>query len=327
MSTATVNLEEQLARFGPDRCERLDVESARRFCHALATKHYENFSVLSRLVPARMRDDFAAVYAFCRWADDLGDEVGSTERALELLAWWRGQLDMCYAGQPEHPVFVALRPTILQHDLPRQPFDDLISAFEQDQKILRYESWDQLIDYCRLSANPVGRLVLMVGGAPRTDDFFKPSDAICTALQLTNHLQDVKRDLVERDRIYLPSAMMAGEPAEFERRMRQSAAQGHAVEPAFLDQYRELVRTCVERTWKLYEQGEVLLPKLSEELRPIVWLFAAGGQHVLRKVELWNYETILDRPALSLWRKFTLVSKARMASRRASVDKQQGSVS
>ncbi len=311
--TRSINPVDQIQRFGPEQCESLDTDAARRWCRTLATSHYENFSVLSSLVPERLRDDFAAVYAFCRWADDLGDEFGDTERALELLVWWRRQLDLCYDNQPEHPVFVALRPTIEQFDLPRQPFDELIRAFEQDQRVRRYETWEQLLGYCRLSADPVGRLVLMLGGAPRTAEYFGPSDAICTALQLTNHLQDVKRDLLERDRIYLPADLIMSH--DFEDRMRRSAQQGWAVDRAFLPEFRGVVRTCVGRTWELYERGETLLPKLDATLRPIVRLLMSGGAHVLRMIELWNYETALHRPKLSKGRRVALVAEAWIGAR------------
>src|SRR5690606_34206104 len=135
---------------------------------------------------------------------DLGDEIGDPQRSLELLAWWRRELQQCFAGSPRHPVFIALESTIQRHALPIQPFDDLITAFEQDQTVTRYDTWEQLIGYCQKSADPVGRLVLMVCGEDRSDENFHLSDAICTALQLTNHWQDVKRDVLDRDRIYIP---------------------------------------------------------------------------------------------------------------------------
>ncbi|WP_428386367.1 squalene/phytoene synthase family protein [Mucisphaera sp.] len=199
---------EDLKRFGPQGSPSVSVAEANAYARELAETHYENFSVLSRLVPERLRDDFGRIYAFCRWADDLGDETGSPERSRELLAWWREELDACYAGRPRHPVFVALAGTIESKRLPRQPFDDLIDAFLQDQEVTRYESWDQLLDYCTRSANPVGRLVLRVAGHddPEMD---RLSDATCTALQLVNFWQDVRRDIIQRDRVYLPADLAA----------------------------------------------------------------------------------------------------------------------
>ncbi len=224
MSVTTI---QQLEMFGPDRCDTLTMEQARAMCRRLALGRYENFSVLSAVVPADLRDDFAAVYAFCRWADDLGDEIGDPQRSLNLLAWWRRELQQCFDGQPRHPVFMALRPVIERHELPMQPFDDLIRAFEQDQTVDRYETWEQLIAYCQLSANPVGRLVLMICGEQRDEDSFANSDATCTALQLTNHWQDVRRDVLERERLYIPREMIAESLRDgFEQRLMASAKQG-----------------------------------------------------------------------------------------------------
>lgn len=193
-----------LQRFGPQGSPALTPQEADEYTRNLTLNHYENFSVLSRLLPKRYRDHFARIYAFCRWADDLGDETGDPQVSRDLLGWWRSELDACYAGKPVHPVFIALAPTIEQCNLPRKPFDDLIDAFLQDQEVTRYETWDQLVDYCSRSANPVGRLVLRVAGHddPELD---RLSDATCTALQLANFWQDVRRDIINRDRVYLPA--------------------------------------------------------------------------------------------------------------------------
>jgi squalene synthase HpnC len=319
MSELMINPMALLAQFGPDRCESLTVEQARSWCRRLARTHYENFSVLSALVPAHLRDDFAAVYAFCRWADDLGDETGNSGRSLELLAWWRRELHQCFEGAPRHPVFMALRPTIERHRLPIQPFDDLIRAFELDQTVTRYETWEQLVGYCRLSADPVGRLVLMVCGEPRTAELFSLSDCLCTALQLTNHWQDVRRDLLERNRIYIPSELI--DAPDFEARLLASAQQGFGVDREFLGQSRAIIRRCVDLTWPFFERGDRLAFRLGPSTRPVVWLFGAGGQHVLRMIELWNYETALHRPRLSRLTKLMLVARAwwmaRMTHRKA----------
>jgi squalene synthase HpnC len=299
---------QQLDVFGPDHCEPMGLKDARAWCRQLVHEQYENFSVLSSLVPHELRDDFAAVYAFCRWADDLGDEAGSPQRSLELLSWWRDELDCCYRGEPRHPVFTALAETIDRHDLPRKPFEDLIGAFEQDQTVTRYDSWDQLLGYCRGSADPVGRLVLMLMGEPRTEQMFTPSDRICTALQLTNHWQDVCRDILERDRIYLPRELI--EIDDFEQRLIGSARQRYAVDQEFLGESRKLIKACVDRTWTLFEQGEPLLERVQRDHRPIISLFTLGGQHVLRRIESWNYETVLHRPELGKTTKVLLVAQA-----------------
>src|SRR5947199_677324 len=168
----------------------------------LATSHYENFHVVSFLLPKRLHQDFYNVYAFCRWADDLGDEIGDMKKSLELLGWWRGELRSMSTGGAKHPVFVALAGTAEKYRLPEILFDDLIKAFEQDQTVTRYRDFEHLFEYCRYSANPVGRLVLGLCGY-RDEERQALSDATCTALQLANFWQDVIVDL-EKDRVYLP---------------------------------------------------------------------------------------------------------------------------
>jgi squalene synthase HpnC len=306
---------QELLFSGLERCRTHSLPEARRYCRRLARKHYENFSVLSALVPRGLRDDYAALYAFCRMADDLGDEAGSRERSADLLSWWREELNECFAGRPRHPVFVALGPAVERHRLPIRPFDDLIRAFEQDQSVTRYDTWEQLLGYCRLSADPVGRLVLMIAGEPRTEELFELSDAVCTALQLTNHWQDVRRDILERDRIYIPRELIPIE--RFEERLAVTARQGFAPDREFFGASRGIVRACVERTWPLFEKGAGLLPKLGGRTRPFVRLFLDGGTHVLRSIALWNHETVLYRPKLSPVAKGLLVARAWLGARLA----------
>ncbi|MCH2134425.1 MAG: squalene synthase HpnC [Phycisphaerales bacterium] len=307
---------DRLETWGPGRNPGLDAEASLAYCRKLTLGHYENFPVLSRIVPRTLRDGASAVYAFCRWADDLGDEIGDPERSLELLGWWRAETIACFEGQASHPVFVALASLMDRHQFTPDPFLDLISAFEQDQRVTRYDTWDQLIDYCRRSADPVGRLVLRLGDQDHDPDALSASDAVCTALQLTNHWQDVNRDLRERDRIYIPAD--CHDIPDFEDRMRRTIALGHAPDHEFYGQWRTLMRSLVDRTWPGFERTEPLLDVLPADLRPMVWLFAAGGSHVLRRIEQINYETILFRPRLRAWSKIALVLSARrMARRRA----------
>jgi len=203
--------------------------------HAVARDaSLRNFQVVSFLLPKRLHQDFYNVYSFCRWADDLGDEIGDTAESLQLLSWWRCELQAMYAGEPRHPVFVALRDTAARHALPIEPFDNLIAAFEQDQTVTRYRDFAELFGYCRHSANPVGRLVLGLCGY-RDAARYALSDATCTALQLANFWQDVIVDL-KKDRVYLPLDVMErhGYPLEdlFARRFdpRFAAAMQEAVD-------------------------------------------------------------------------------------------------
>ncbi|MGI9014256.1 MAG: squalene synthase HpnC [Phycisphaerales bacterium] len=305
----------RLVENGPDACVAMPVARARAWAMQEAKASRENFSVLSAVLPPHLREDFAALYAYCRWSDDLADEIADRERSRELLSWWRHELDACFNGSPRHPVFVALGPTIERCDLPKPPFAKLLDAFEQDQHVTRYQTWDQLLAYCTGSADPVGQLVLMIAGQPRTDAVFVCSNAICTALQLTNHWQDVQRDILGRDRIYLPNELHS--ISDFDSRLLKSARQGYAIDHTFLQETRELIRACVDRTWPLYQQGERLLQMVSSDIRPVIWLFLAGGANILRKIEMWDYETALHRPRLNRAHKSWLVGRAWWMQRRS----------
>jgi squalene synthase HpnC len=182
------------------------LEEARAYCRRLAESHYENFHVATWFLPKALRPHFHAIYAYCRISDDLGDEVGSTDEALALLERWGEELDACYAGTARHPVFVALAETIRTCAIPKEPFADLLTAFRQDQTVTRYETMIDVLDYCRSSANPVGRLVLYACGEA-SDEKFRLSDSTCSALQLANFCQDVREDWA-RGRIYLPQDQM-----------------------------------------------------------------------------------------------------------------------
>src|SRR5436305_15301619 len=178
------------------------VPEAYAYCERLARTHYENFSVATWFLPKRLRQHFFNVYAYCRISDELGDEVGNAQQSLALLDQWEAELDECYDGAPRHPVFVALRETVHQLAIPKQPFADLLKAFRQDQSVSRNETFDDLLGYCRYSANPVGHLVLYVCGY-RDAERQRLSDFTCTALQMANFWQDVSVDY-QKGRIYLP---------------------------------------------------------------------------------------------------------------------------
>ncbi|MGQ0627271.1 MAG: squalene synthase HpnC [Phycisphaerales bacterium] len=306
-----------LAAFGPGSMAAAPgPEEAMTYARALARAHSENFTVLSALVPPDLRDGFAAVYAFCRWADDLGDETGSTPearaRSIELLEWWRAETRACFEGRASHPVFVALRTAIDRHGLPISPFTDLIDAFVQDQSVRSYESWIQLLGYCRLSANPVGRLVLHLGGYPDTTangDLYAMSDATCTALQLINFWQDVRRDLLERDRVYIPALDTGVTPPLLRNWVNRP--DDHLVRLPYILAMRPLI----ERTRELFERGAGLPARLDQSISPVVWLFGAGGRAILQRVEQIGCATLWQRPRLSRLTKAGLVARAFVASR------------
>ncbi|HVS34420.1 MAG TPA: squalene synthase HpnC, partial [Gemmataceae bacterium] len=287
----------ELDHFGPGRSHApFDLPRARAYCRRLTLSHYENFTVASLLLPRRLLRHFHAVYAYCRWADDLADEAGGGQRALDLLAWWRDQLLACYGGQPTHPVFVALQPTIERFHIPPQPFLDLLSAFEQDQRVKRYATYEQLLDYCRRSADPVGRLVLFLGEA-FDETRAVLSDCVCTALQLANFWQDVSRDHAI-GRVYLPE----------EDRRRFGYDDEDLAARRYTPAFAKLMRCEVERTRELFARGRPLIPLLPTDLRVDVELFLRGGLAVLDRIERAGYDVWARRPVVSKWDKFSLLA-------------------
>jgi squalene synthase HpnC len=262
-------------------------DEAAAYTRWLATRHYENFHVVSFLMPRRLHQDMYNVYAYCRWADDLGDEIGDTAESLRLLAWWRAELDAMYAGRATHPVFVALRPTVDRYRIPREPFDDLVHAFIQDQTVTRYRNWDELFAYCRYSANPVGRLVLYLCGYSDPERQ-RLSDATCTALQLANFWQDVTVDLL-KDRVYIPLDVMT--------------RHGYTVDTLyarrFTPAFREVMREIVARARELFDRGLPLAGKVDRRLALDIDLFSRGGMRVLDKIKQQGYDVLAARPAIS----------------------------
>jgi len=264
----------------------------------IATGHYENFHVVSFLLPKHLHQDFYNVYAFCRWADDLGDEIGDTADSLRLLKWWRAELERMYAGESSHPVFVALGPTVRKRALPVEPFANLITAFEHDQVVTRYANWDEVFAYCVNSANPVGRLVLGLGGYNDAKRY-ELSDATCTALQLANFWQDVSVDL-QKDRVYLPLDLLArhGVPLQdvYARRFT----------PAFAAAMREACAVARE----LFIKGCALPPLLDRRLALDVTLFSRGGMYILDKIEKQGYDVLTARPHIGKGERVGLLLRA-----------------
>jgi squalene synthase HpnC len=271
---------------------------AQAYCARLARTHYENFSVATFLLPRRLRQHFYNVYAYCRISDDLGDETGNPAVSLRLLDEWEAELGACYDGQPRHPVFVALTRTVSEFQIPRQTFADLLRAFRQDQTVNRYESFPDLLDYCRYSANPVGRLVLYLAGY-RDPERQGLSDSTSTALQLANFWQDVSRDW-EKGRVYLPL-----EDLRHFAVSESDIASGRNT-PAF----RRMMRFEVERTEEWFERGLPLVGLVDRELSVDLELFTRGGQEILRAIARQDYAVLGQRPALSRWGKLRLLGRA-----------------
>jgi squalene synthase HpnC/squalene synthase HpnD len=274
------------------------IAEAQRYTKWLAMHHYENFTVVSWLLPRGLHQHFYNVYAYCRWADDLGDEVPDTRRALELIDWWDEELRACYAGRPSHPVYVALAQTIRACNLPIEPFRDLLTAFRQDQTLKRYATWVDVLGYCRYSANPVGRLVLYLCGY-RDDERQRLSDATCTALQLANFWQDVSRDL-DKGRIYIPLETLAA---------HRLAADDVAAR-RFDERYVGVMRDLIARTRALFAEGLPLAQMVDTRLRVDIEMFSRGGLAVLDAIEAIGYDTLHRRPAIGRGRQIRLLGRA-----------------
>jgi len=280
---------------------------AQAYTRWVATHHYENFNVVSWLLPKELHQDFYNVYAYCRWADDLGDEVPDQARALQLLDWWEQELDACYAGKPSHPVFVALSETIVAKEIPKQPFADLLKAFRQDQTVKRYATWNDVIGYCVYSANPVGRLVLYLCGY-RDEQRQRLSDATCTALQLANFWQDVSRDL-DKGRIYIPLDIAAS----------HGVSETDIVERRFDGRYIRLMKDLIARTRTLFAEGWPLATLVDKRLSIDLQMFSRGGLAVLDAIEAIGYDTLRHRPAITKIKQAQLLGRSLLSHLAAKV--------
>src|SRR3984893_4678170 len=281
-------------------------EQAREYCRRLARSHYENFSVATWFLPGCLRQHFCNVYAYCRISDDLGDEVGDTGAALALLDQWEAELNACYDGHPKHPVLVALAETVETFNIPKHEFSDLLRAFRQDQTVTRYESFDDLLGYCRYSANPVGHLVLYLCGYSDAERQ-QLSDFTCTALQLANFWQDVSVDYA-KGRIYLPieSLRRFGMSEEDIARSQNTLA------------FCAMMKFEVERARAWFQQGLPLIGRVDSELAIDLDLFSRGGQEILNAIEKQGYAVLGNRPSISKPRKLALVARAAVGKLRAS---------
>jgi squalene synthase HpnC len=271
---------------------------ARQYCRKLATNHYENFSVATWFLPKRLRQHFYNVYAYCRISDDLGDEVGDPGASLQLLDAWQQELEACYAGSPKHPVFVALSETVQAFEIPKHEFSDLLTAFRQDQTVTRYKSFDDLLGYCKNSANPVGHLVLYLCGYKDSERQLL-SDFTCTALQLANFWQDVSVDYA-KGRIYLP----------LEDLHRFAVSEDDIAHRRNTSAFVEMMKFEVERAREWFRQGLPLIQKVSRELAVDIELFSRGGQEILNAIEAQGFAVLGRRPLISKPRKLALVARA-----------------
>jgi len=274
------------------------LDEARAYCRRLASTHYENFSVATWFLPQRLRQHFCNVYAYCRISDDLADEVGDPASSLVLLDQWQAELDACYQGNPRHPVFVALAETAETFAIPKHEFSDLLIAFRQDQTVTRFETFNDVLAYCRYSANPVGHLVLYLCGYSDAERQ-QLSDYTCTALQLANFWQDVTVDYA-KGRIYLP----------LEDLRRFAVTEDDLAHNRNTRQFREMMKFEVERAREWFARGLPLVKKVNRDLAIDLELFTRGGQEILNAIERQDFAVLGRRPVISKPRKLALVARA-----------------
>ncbi|MCS6883905.1 MAG: squalene synthase HpnC [Acidobacteriota bacterium] len=280
------------------------IGEAYSYCAKIAQTHYENFPVGSAIIPKHLRKHFYSIYAFARGADDFADEGEmSAEQRIELLESWRAKLQQAVDGNATHPVFIALSETIRLHQLPEQLFHDLIDAFLLDVRKSRHETFDDLLDYSRRSANPVGRLILLLFGY-KDERLHLQSDAICTALQLTNFWQDVLIDLEGKDRLYIPLAEMQ-HYGYSEAQLRQHI---------YCKNYIALMDSLAERTYQLFKQGRPLYSLVQGRLKWELKLVWHGGVTILELLRRNRYNIFINRPKLGFKEKLSLLTKLALAS-------------
>jgi squalene synthase HpnC len=280
------------------------LQEARAYCERLARSHYENFSVATWFLPENLHQHFFNIYSYCRISDDLGDEVGAPQLSLALLDRWEEELRACYNGLngnaagATHPVFVALHETIREFSIPQHEFANLLIAFRQDQTTTRFPTFDDLLGYCRNSANPVGHLVLYLGGYSDPERQLL-SDYTCTALQLANFWQDVTLDW-KKGRVYLP----------LEDLQRFGVGEQQIAESRFTPQFRELMKFEVARAREWFERGLPLASKVRRDLAIDIELFTRGGQEILNAIERQGYDVLSSRPVISKPKKLWLMLRA-----------------
>jgi squalene synthase HpnC len=293
-----------LAKFGPGSSRSTSsLLESQKYCRELAHRHYENFSIASFLVPKKLRQDFFNVYAYCRWSDDLADEMGSAEESTFLLRWWRDELIGCFAGKRVHPVFTALGSTIDKHQLGHAPFSALLDAFQADQVKNRYETDSQILEYCQGSANPVGRIILKLAKV-ENQTALALSDSICTGLQIANFCQDIKRDAM-RNRIYLPR----------ERWLKHHVDESMFLQAKVTPELQLALSEWCDLAHGYLTSGLALVQQVPFWLARDVQLFARGGMAILRNIARHRFDSWSYPIEVTKLQKLSLLARAIVSPR------------
>ena len=295
---------EDLQRYGPMSSNPpMALGQSQKYCKSLALRHYENFSVASLLVPTLLRQDFFNIYAFCRWSDDLADEIGNAADSLQLLKWWRSELRDCFLGRVKHPVFIALRETTQRHSLSIINFEQLLDAFVLDQRVTRYDSQSEVLEYCRGSANPVGRILLQLAGV-EDPEAIKLSDRLCTGLQIANFCQDIRQDALE-GRVYLPKDLWN----------RFQVTESEILAGKASDNLRYALKVWVDLARTCLVSGLPLVQYTPRWLARDIQLFARGGLTILNNIARADFN-VWDQPIeVSKKQKLALLVRAILAPR------------
>ncbi len=292
------NVSSNRPRLNPVPNRPVSLRAAQAWCRRFARSHRENFIFATLFLPRRLRQPFYNVYAFCRFADDLADESGSTELAIDQLQEFQRRLESAFTGEPKCEIFVALADTVDQFALPQLPFDQLLQAFRQDQSTFRYQSRGELLAYCQKSANPVGEIMLRLCDGYSTANK-QLSDDICTGLQLVNFWQDVKRDFAI-GRIYLPLETMT--KFDVREEMFAEVSTPPALRCAIRDECR-LAREHLLRGFPLAQRVPVWFAR-------DVQLFAHAGLAVIDAIEQIDFDVLRVRPVVSRKQRLAMLTKA-----------------
>jgi squalene synthase HpnC len=283
------------------------LNSSFKYCEEIAKNHYENFPIASLLIPKEKRKYIYAVYAYARAADDFADEeniLGGKPKRLALIDEWNEKLKECYKGKSYDPIFIALNNTVQENNIPIETLEALLKAFRQDVEKQRYKTFDEVLEYCKNSANPIGRIILMIFGI-KDPEYYVYSDKICTALQLTNFWQDINIDL-KKDRIYLPEEDILKFGYSYEELNAKK----------YNNNFKELIKFEIKRTRDIFNEGKKLIEltlkniktkNLAKELK-LIWL---GGNEILNKIEIAEFDIFNNRPVLSKFDKIKIFINSR----------------